>query len=963
MAKKAMEMTIEIAGKVGSSLGSAFKSAIGSIDDLEHKSRAAKKELAKLGREFSQGKIHQSQYRAETAKINAELKLLEGNQRRINSLKSSFQKGWDKTKAVAGIGAIAAATTVTAATIKSIDVAADFESQMSKVQAKTEATAAEAAAMRETALELGASSSLSASETAIAMDELAAKGFDANKIIGAMPGIIAAAEASGEDLALTSDTVATAINVWSLEATEASRVADVLAMSANVSAAGIDDLAQTFKYAGAPAAALGISLEEVAAAAGIMTDAGLEGGNAGTALRASLLALNNPAKAQEKIMKKLGFTIKDSSGRAKSLSAIVDDLAKSTAHMSEADQVATIAKLVGTEAVSGFLALMKAGPEHIDNMTDALENSAGSAARAAAIMKDNFAGAKEELFGAFESGQIAFATPILDVGKDVFQGITSMIENNMGEIEAAGQGVAKALDDILAPFTVATPVEIDTTHIVNWDSYGAQLKEGMPDPTNVVNWDAYGQELETFEKAEKFKNMDLGDKIVYSLETATQKMEEWLGGSGGEAMGRIFAQLGEIAAKTWIAAFTGAIGGSLNAALEGNVTGALGLGAAAWMLGGGKVVKGAMGAGKWAMEKRGVKKTAIASSAQNTASTLSPDSTKKAKGNPKGAPKAVTQPVEKTSGPKAKATSKPSGPKSTNLMSKVFSTGKDIFAKGGKALSNVGKKGGKALSAVGKVGSKAVLPLGLLAEGFNIFKSKDKAKAGGEAAGGLGGGLGGAKAGAAIGTAIAPGIGTAIGSFLGGAVGYLGGKWAGGKAVDAARGGGTPTAVAAPASAPSLPQPTEPIQLNASTSALTSTVTNINTSLTALSTSTDSIANNMLALDKHTGQASEIFQSFQPLQTNVDLASDNMSNITAYTSQVSGMLYGSLFNLQSNATLASDNMSVLASQIGQASGWISSLQGIQSAGQRVIAALNGLESRINNVQLPGGGASRVSYDG
>src|SRR5690606_4775473 len=108
----------------------------------------------------------------------------------------------------------------------------------------------------------------------------------------------------------------------------------------------------------------------------------------------------------------------------------------------------------------------------------------------------------------------------------------------------------------------------------------------------------------------------------------------------------------EIAAKAWIAAFTGAVGGSLSAALEGNVTGALGLGAAAWMLGGGTMVKGAIGAGKWAMEKRGVKKTAIASSAQNTATILSPDN-KSTKGNSKGSSKAATQPVGKASGTKA----------------------------------------------------------------------------------------------------------------------------------------------------------------------------------------------------------------------------------------------------------------------------------------------------------------------
>jgi len=235
------------------------------------------------------------------------------------------------------------------------------------------------------------------------MTELAAKGFNANQVIAAMPGIIAAAEASGEDLALAADTVATALNVFSLEAGESSRVADVLATSANESAAGIDDLAYVLRYAGSPAAALGISLEELAAAAGILTNAGLDGSNAGTSLRASLLALNNPAKAQYEIMEDLGFSVQDASGNAKSLSQIVGELGKSLEGETEAQKVATLGKLVGTEAVSGFLALMKAGPTEIDKMSDALRNSGGASAEAAAKMKAGIGGALENLSGAFES--------------------------------------------------------------------------------------------------------------------------------------------------------------------------------------------------------------------------------------------------------------------------------------------------------------------------------------------------------------------------------------------------------------------------------------------------------------------------------------------------------------------------------------------------------------------------------
>lgn len=309
-----------------------------------------------------------------------------------------------------------------------VNKAADFDSQMRKAGAIAGASAKELDAMRDAALDLGAKTSESASSVATAMTEMAAKGFNANQTIAAMPGIIAAAEASGEDLALAADTVSSALNIWGLEAAESAKVADVLAMSANVSAAGIDDLGYVLKYAGGPAAALGISLEEVAAAAGIMTNAGLDGSNAGTALRASLLALNNPAKAQEKMMANLGISMRDAEGNAVSLSEMVQNLTEATAHMTEADRVATLGKLVGTEAVSGFLALMKAGPAEIDKMTVALENSGGASAEAAAQMKAGIGGALENLSGSLESLAITLGDQLVPYVQSAAEWLAGLAE-------------------------------------------------------------------------------------------------------------------------------------------------------------------------------------------------------------------------------------------------------------------------------------------------------------------------------------------------------------------------------------------------------------------------------------------------------------------------------------------------------------------------------------------------------
>ncbi|PAD35982.1 phage tail tape measure protein [Terribacillus saccharophilus] len=344
--------------------------------------------------------------------ISFKISAIDDFSKTMSNLESRTQRAFDTVGNI-GAGFTAAGAGMAAGLGVAVKTAADFDTAMRKAGAIAGANVGQFADMREAALELGATTSKSASEVAVAMTELAAKGFDANEVIAAMPGVISAAEASGEDLALTSDTVASALNIWGLEASDATTVADVLAMSANKTAAGVEDLSYAFKYAGAPAAALGISMEETASAVGLMTNAGLDGSNAGTALRASLLALNNPAKAQQKIMDQLGFSVQDSSGNVKSLSEMIGDLTAATEGMSEADKVATISKLVGTEATSGFLALMDAGPDKINAMTQSLEDSAGASAETAAQMKAGIGGTLENLQGAFETLAISIGTALI----------------------------------------------------------------------------------------------------------------------------------------------------------------------------------------------------------------------------------------------------------------------------------------------------------------------------------------------------------------------------------------------------------------------------------------------------------------------------------------------------------------------------------------------------------------------
>ncbi|CAM3876818.1 phage tail tape measure protein [Cohnella lubricantis] len=347
---------------------------------------------------------------------------------------TEFQKTWGKlgkqiqdagTKI--GITFTAAGSAIAAGLGVAVSKAMDFDAEMSRVGAIAGATGSDLEDMRQTALDLGASTSKSASEVATGMELMAAKGYDATQTIAAMPGVIAAAEASGEDMAMVADTVASALNAFGMEAKDASKVADVLAKSANTSAAGVEDLQYAFKYAAPVANSLGISMEQLAAATGIMADSGMKGEQAGTTLRAALLKLTDPSKEAKKGMDALGLSVTDAQGNFLPFDQIIQQLATSTANMTNAQKSQALSTIFGTEAMTGMLSLVEAGPEKLQALTTELQNSGGASATAAAAMKDNLKGSMDELSGAVETLQISMGSALAPAIQSVADGISGLV--------------------------------------------------------------------------------------------------------------------------------------------------------------------------------------------------------------------------------------------------------------------------------------------------------------------------------------------------------------------------------------------------------------------------------------------------------------------------------------------------------------------------------------------------------
>ncbi|MFZ4870944.1 phage tail tape measure protein [Enterococcus faecium] len=307
-------------------------------------------------------------------------------------------------------------------------VGGDFEAQMSRVKAISGATGDTFEQMKQQAIDLGAKTAFSAKESAAGMETLASAGFSAQEIMKAMPGLLDLAAVSGGDVALASENTATALRGFGLEASEAGHVADVFARAAADTNAEVGDMGEALKYVAPVANSMGISLEETAAAIGIMSDAGIKGSQAGTTLRGALSRLARPTKAMQDTMDNLGVSFYDADGKMKPLKTQVELLKKAFEGLTPEQQQNALVTLYGQESLSGMMALIDKGPDSLGKLTKSLKDSDGAADNMARTMQDNMNSSIEQMFGAFESAAIVIQKILAPSIKKVADAISGLVE-------------------------------------------------------------------------------------------------------------------------------------------------------------------------------------------------------------------------------------------------------------------------------------------------------------------------------------------------------------------------------------------------------------------------------------------------------------------------------------------------------------------------------------------------------
>lgn len=350
-------------------------------------------------------------------KIKVSMEEIKGKDGKLNW--EGLKKGGSATKALGeGITELGSSMTlgltvpIVAAGGAATSVAASFDDAMSQVQGALGDASADMDGLRNLALQLGADTVFSATESAQAMVELAKGGLTEAQIKGgALAASMDLAAAGQLNLADAAATTVQMMGSFGLEAGDATRIANALAGAANASSADVSDLTQAMSQCSAQASLAGWSLEDTAAALALFADHGVKGSDAGTSLKTMLQRLAAPTDRAAEAIAAYGLNIRDSNGKMKDISGIADELTGKLGSLSDAERDAALQTIFGSDASRAAAILMQSGSEGLAKYI-AATNDATAAETMANAQKGELSWALENMGGAIESASIAFGTAL-----------------------------------------------------------------------------------------------------------------------------------------------------------------------------------------------------------------------------------------------------------------------------------------------------------------------------------------------------------------------------------------------------------------------------------------------------------------------------------------------------------------------------------------------------------------------
>ena len=412
---------------------------------------------------------------ADTSNFTAGMAKVSGESQKAAT---TMEAAGGKTKLIT-TGVAAAGVAATALGVAAIKMAADFDASMSTVQANTGASADEMAQLRQAAIDAGADTIYSATESADAINELGKAGLSTSDILsGGLSGALNLAASDGVEVGQAAEYMSSAMAQFNLTGADATHIADLLAAGAGEALGNVSDFGEALNNVGSTANKFGLSIDTTVGTLAAFAHQGIIGAEAGTQLRSVLLALTNQTEKQRKATEEYGITLYDAQGNFVGMSSLAGQLKEKLGGLTQEQRNSAMATMFGSYAIQGANVLYAEGASGIDEWTKKVSQS-GYAADLAAKKNDNLKGDLENLSGSFESlmislgeggqGPLRSLVQSLDTLVDAFsqlpapvqQGIVLMtalaggftaLHSAMGPLNASSSQTARNFGLMLDPF-------------------------------------------------------------------------------------------------------------------------------------------------------------------------------------------------------------------------------------------------------------------------------------------------------------------------------------------------------------------------------------------------------------------------------------------------------------------------------------------------------------------------------
>lgn len=361
---------------------------------------------------------------------------------RAGSTARTVASGMEHTgrkSALIASGMTAAGLAVAAFGVAAVKMAADFDQQMSTVQANTGATSAQMDQLRAAAIEAGASTVYSASDSADAINDLGKAGMSVTDILtGGLSGALNLAASDGMAVGDAAEYMANALSMFHLKGSQASQVADTLAAGAGKAVGNVSDFGEALNNCGAQANSFGMNVQETTGVLALFAQNGTIGAEAGTQLNSMLMKLAAPSTEAANTMKELGISAYDTQGHFVGMANFAGQLQKAEKNLTDEQRNQANATIFGSYAIKAANYLYEAGESGVNKWTKAVSES-GYAAEQAAAKNNNLKGDLENLSGSMESLMISVGEGAQGPLRKMVQGLDTLVDAFAGLPSGAQQ--------------------------------------------------------------------------------------------------------------------------------------------------------------------------------------------------------------------------------------------------------------------------------------------------------------------------------------------------------------------------------------------------------------------------------------------------------------------------------------------------------------------------------------------